>query len=153
MSRQFKFSKGTLEVDDSRIVGTIKASTDMQQAPNNLAIDTAIDRVGPISINEFKQANRSIAISALLACGAIGGSIGLIIALFGDFFAFTTVITTWLIIGFCIGIVAAAIILKKVHFFVAQFLNDGQTVYVLIKKEDITVLEELDAYVRELKHK
>ena len=55
MSRTFKFSKGSLEVGETRVSGSIKASTSMQQAPDNLAIDTAIENFGPISINEVKQ--------------------------------------------------------------------------------------------------
>ena len=54
MSRVFEFSKGKLEVSEKNVTGSVIASTSMQQMPGELAIDTPIDKFGPISINDLR---------------------------------------------------------------------------------------------------
>lgn len=158
MSKSFKFSKGILEVGDSRISGTIKASTSMQQSPANLAIDTKIDKFGPISINEVKQFRFALAGVGFMASIVIGCLVGLFVISgtsgLGDLVESLEKFNYILPISAVVGIVVAIIIFKAFRIYMAQFSNDGQTVYVpFLKKADYPVLEELDTYIREMKCK
>ena len=158
MSKIFRFSKGSLEVDGSRVFGTIKASTSMQQSPGNIAIDTAIESFGPISINEVKQFRHvfssigfclSIVIGCLVGEGIVKCSSGLSVLMES-----LEKLTFILPISFLIGVVVYIVIFLTFKIYMAQFSNGGQTVYVpYINKADWPVLEELNGTICELKHK
>lgn len=147
MSRTFKFSKGSLEVGETRVSGSIKASTSMQQAPDNLAIDTAIENFGPISINEVKQFRYTLSFVGFIMSIVIGGSIGVAMESL-------ECIATLLPISLVIGVVVFVVIFKKLRIYMAQFSNNGQTVYVpFLKKTDHAILTDMDSYVHSLKRK
>lgn len=158
MSKTFEFSKGRLEVDDKRVSGTVKASTSMQQMPGELAIDTPIDKFGPISINEVGQFKWILSGCAVGAWELIGLFVGLIIVMCSGGFEdiLESMVAFYVIMPICtiLGIVTAVILFKKIHIYMAQFSNGGQTVYIpYLKKNDPDVIRALDAYVREQKRK
>ena len=158
MSRTFKFSKGSFEVDGLRVVGTIKASASMQQSPGDLAIDTAIENFGPISINEvtqFRHVFSSVGFCLFIAIGClVGEGILMCSSGLGGLMESLERLSSILPISFLIGVVVYIVIFLKFKIYMAQFSNGGQTVYVpYIKKKDWVVLEELNGTIYELKHK
>lgn len=159
MARTFKITKGSFEVDETRVSGTVKASTSMQQSPGNLAIDTPIEKFGPISINEVKQLRYILSSLMFAACEFVGCVIGML-AVQGSADGFAGLlesiekVTKVLPVSTVIGMVLAIVVFIKVRIYMAQFSNGGQTVYVpLLKKSDCPVLKEMDAYIQSLKHK
>ena len=158
MSRVFEFRKGRLTVDDRTVIGTVKGSTSMQQMPGELAIDTPVDKFGPISINEVGQFKWILSGAAVGAWEIIGLILGLIIVMCSSGFeGLAKSMTAFYIIipiSTILGIVTAVILFKKIRVYMAQFSNAGQTVYIpYLKQDDQVTLRELDAYVRELKRK
>ena len=158
MSRVFEFRKGRLTVDDRTVTGTVKGSTSMQQMPGELAIDTPVDKFGPISINEVGQFKWILSSAAVGAWEIIGLILGLIIVMCSSGFeGLAKSMTAFYIIipiSTILGIVTAVILFKKIRVYMAQFSNAGQTVYIpYLKQDDQVTLRELDAYVREMKRK
>ena len=158
MSRVFEFRKGRLTVDEKSVTGTVTGSTSMQQMPGELAIDTPVDRFGPISINEVGQFKWVLSSAAIGAWEIIGLILGLIIVMCSSgleglaesLTAFYVIVP----ISTILGIVTAVILFKKIRVYMAQFSNAGQTVYIpYLKQDDQVKLRELDAYVREMKRK
>lgn len=164
MSKVFEFSKGKLEVDEKRVTGSVVASTSMQQMPGELAIDTPIDKFGPISINDLPQFR--------LAAMSIGFTTGLFLpwiiwlvvflvrvmsaSSFGDLGRASNMPSVWwpIVIGLILGGIACFYAKKKVKVLMAQFSNGGQTVYIpRLKGNDESTIRALDAYVREMKRK
>ena len=160
MSRQFRFSKGCLEVHGTRVFGAIKASTSMQQSPDNLVIDTTVDELGPISVNEVKQFRYVFALLGLSLCVVAGCLIGESVVMcssgsgLGAVFESLEKMTVILPVSFAIGVGAYIIIFLKLRIYMAQFSNGGQTVYVpYIKKKDWIVFDDLNSTISELKRK
>ena len=156
MSRVFEFRKGRLTVDERSVTGTVKGSTSMQQMPGELAIDTPVDKFGPISINEVGQFKWIASSMAVGAWEIIGLFIGLIIVMCSSGFeGLAEALTTLYIIipiSTILGIVTAVILFKKIRVYMAQFSNAGQTVYIpYLKQDDQITLRELDAYVSQMK--
>ena len=158
MSRVFEFRKGRLTVDDRTVTGTVKGSTSMQQMPGELAIDTPVDKFGPISINEVGQFKWILSSAAVGAWEIIGLILGLSIVMASSGFeGLAQSLTAFYIIipiSTILGIVTAVILFKKIRVYMAQFSNAGQTIYIpYLKQDDQITLRELDAYVREIKRK
>lgn len=160
MSKFFKFSKGSLEVDGARVFGTIKASTSMQQSPDNLVIDTTVDKFGPISINEIKQFRYVLPFVAFFVCIVVGCLIGVgfVVCFSGSGFGVLVEALQKLVVillaSMAVGVIVSAIIFVKLRIYMAQFSNGGQIVYVpYIKKVDRIVLKELNDTIWKLKHK
>ena len=164
MSRVFEFSKGRLEVDDKRVTGTVTASTSMQQMPGELAIDTPIDKFGPISINDlpqFRIAAMSIGFTAGMFLPCIIWLVVFLVRVmssssFGDLGRASNMPSVWwpIVIGLILGGVVCFYAKKKVKVLMAQFSNGGQTVYIpRLKGDDESIIRALDAYVREMKSK
>ena len=158
MSRVFEFRKGRLTVDEKSVTGTVTGSTSMQQMPGELAIDTPVDRFGPISINEVGQFKWVLSSAAIGAWEIIGLILGLIIVMCSSGFeGLAESLTAFYVIvpiSTVLGIVTAVILFKKTRVYMAQFSNAGQTVYIpYLKQDDQVKLRELDAYVREMKRK
>ena len=158
MSRIFEFRKGRLTVDEKSVTGTVTGSTSMQQMPGELAIDTPVDRFGPISINEVGQFKWVLSSAAIGAWEIIGLILGLIIVMCSSGFeGLAESLTAFYVIvpiSTILGIVTAVILFKKIRVYMAQFSNAGQTVYIpYLKQDDQVTLRELDAYVREMKRK
>ena len=158
MSRVFEFRKGRLTVDEKSVTGTVTGSTSMQQMPGELAIDTPVDRFGPISINEVGQFKWVLGSAAIGAWEIIGLILGLIIVMGSSGFeGLAESLTAFYVIvpiSTILGIVTAVILFKKIRVYMAQFSNAGQTVYIpYLKQDDQVTLRELDAYVREMKRK
>ena len=158
MSRIFEFRKGRLTVDEKSVTGTVTGSTSMQQMSGELAIDTPVDRFGPISINEVGQFKWVLSSAAIGAWEIIGLILGLIIVMCSSGFeGLAESLTAFYVIvpiSTILGIVTAVILFKKIRVYMAQFSNAGQTVYIpYLKQDDQVTLRELDAYVREMKRK
>ena len=164
MSKVFEFSKGKLEVDEKNVTGSVIASTSMQQMPGELAIDTPIDKFGPISINDlpqFRLAAMSIGFTTGLFLPWIIWLVVFLIRVmsasgFGDLGRASDMPSVWwpIVIGLILGTVACFYAKKKVKVLMAQFSNAGQTVYIpRLKGNDESVIRALDAYVREIKRR
>lgn len=158
MSRVFEFRKGRLTVDEKSVTGTVTGSTSMQQMPGELAIDTPVDKFGPISINEVGQFKWVLGSAAIGAWEIIGLILGLIIVMCSSglegLAESLTALYVIMPISTILGIVTAVILFKKIRVYMAQFSNAGQTVYIpYLKQDDQVKLRELDAYVREMKRK
>ena len=156
--KTFTFSKGEFRIENGRLVGTVKASTSMQQAPGQIEVDTPVNKVGPISINEVPQFRH-------IATGGAVMGVELIATLIWGITAICSVSSSssfeqlanasegscngaiWAFaIGTPLAIVAAVLAWKKVRVFMAQFSNAGQTLYVpYLKKDDYPVIKALDA--------
>jgi len=157
----FTFSKGELEISNQRVVGRIKATPSMQQAPMEMLIDTPVCDVGPISIGEVIQFRWIGSIVTFLVGFMFGG----FSFMFGidspdpiEVMAYTakglpvpetsvSVFAIVLGILFIIaGIVGAYIVFAKLHVYMAQFSNGGQTVFIpYLKSMDSEVLKDFNA--------
>lgn len=155
MIKEFEFSKGIFRVGESRILGEVKASTSMDQAPDILSINAGIGNFGPISINEIKQFRYILAPAGFIVSIIIGGMVVFCVdeSEYGSITHAADKINNILSLFSIFGVVAAAAIFKWLHVYMAQFPHNGQTVYVpFLKKNDIPVMEALDAYITSLKH-
>ena len=156
--KTFMFSKGEFKIENGRLVGTVKASTSMQQAPGQIEVDTPVNKVGPISINEVPQIRYFATTGALMGVVLIATLIWAIMAIcsvgssssFGQLAnacegASNGAIWTYAI-GMPLAIVAAVLAWKKVRVFMAQFSNAGETLYIpYLKKSDYPVIRELNS--------
>jgi len=149
MNKKYTLTKGVLELGDKRLTGWLNASTDCQQKPSRMEIDTPIDGVGPFSISEVESFRRIFTWSCLFpvlsfVLAGIGGVLAGIM--------FDGLMMLILVICALVGVSAmASAKLGRKWFcvYMVQFNNNGQTVYVpFIKKSDYPVIDELNSELK-----
>ena len=160
----YKFSKGELSFINGRVVGNIKATPSMQQAPMEMEIDTNLSDVGPMSIGEVIQF-RWILSSVTFCAGFIFGGLSFILGISSpdpiEVLAYTSkglpapetsISAVAIVLGIILiasGIVGACVVFNKVRVFMAQFSNGGQTVFIpYLKADDAEVLKGFNSELR-----